>query len=109
MDEETTSKRKLKVTIKRWHSVAKWSWGCGEGEVCGICQVAFEGVAPGVKYPGDECPVVFGTCKHSYHLQCISTWLQGGRSTCPICRREWEFGAEGGGNNSDNGQITTAS
>jgi len=29
MDEETTSKRKLKVTIKRWHSVAKWSWGCG--------------------------------------------------------------------------------
>ena len=26
MDEETTSKRKLKVTIKRWHGVAKVSF-----------------------------------------------------------------------------------
>jgi hypothetical protein len=33
-----------------------------DDEVCGICQSAFEGVAPGVKYPGDECPVVFGKC-----------------------------------------------
>ena len=95
--EETAPKRKLKVKIKRWHGVAKWSWGCGEGEVCGICQSAFEGVAPGAKFPGDECPVVWGVCGHSFHLQCVSTWLQG-RNTCPICRREWEFGAERGSN-----------
>lgn len=25
-------KRKLTVTIKKWHGVAKWTWGCGEGE-----------------------------------------------------------------------------
>ena len=64
-------------------------------EVCGICQSAFEGVAPGVKYPGDECPVVWGKCGHSFHLQCVSTWLAS-RSTCPICRADWEFGAERG-------------
>ena len=27
-------------------------------DVCIICQSAFKGVAPGVKFPGDECPVV---------------------------------------------------
>ncbi len=32
VDAETAPKRKLKVTIKRWHGVAKWTWGCGEGE-----------------------------------------------------------------------------
>lgn len=86
---------KIKVTIKRFHGVAKWTWNAGDGdEVCGICQSAFEGVAPGVKYPGDECPVVWGKCGHSFHLQCVSTWLSSSRSTCPICRREWEFGAE---------------
>ena len=49
--DQGTLKPRLKVVIKRWHGVAKWTWGCGEGEVCGICQSAFEGVAPGVKYP----------------------------------------------------------
>ncbi len=32
VDTEIASKRKLKVTIKKWHGVAKWTWGCGEGE-----------------------------------------------------------------------------
>ena len=55
----STNKTKLKIRIKRWHGVAKWTWGVGdEDEVCIVCQSAFEGVAPGVKFPGDECPVV---------------------------------------------------
>jgi len=71
-----------------------------EDEVCGICQSAFEGVAPGVKFPGDECPVVWGKCGHSFHLQCVSTWLGtsagsgGGSGKCPLCRSDWEYGAE---------------
>mmetsp|Transcript_502 Transcript_502/g.856 ORF Transcript_502/g.856 Transcript_502/m.856 type:complete len:148 (-) Transcript_502:3713-4156(-) len=86
-------RRHVRVKIKRFHGVARWTWNAGDEEVCGICQEAFEGVAPGVKYPGDECPVVWGKCSHAYHLQCVSTWLST-RSTCPICRAEWEFGAE---------------
>mmetsp|Transcript_886 Transcript_886/g.1728 ORF Transcript_886/g.1728 Transcript_886/m.1728 type:complete len:155 (-) Transcript_886:68-532(-) len=97
---------KLKIKIKRYHGVAKWTWGVSgfnndddddEDEVCIVCQSAFEGCAPGVKYPGDESPVVFGKCKHAFHLQCVSTWLQSQNSnnpTCPTCRQEWEFGAE---------------
>jgi anaphase-promoting complex subunit 11 len=105
-----STKTKLKLTIKRWHGVAKWSWGVGSGsdadiydtsqqsdedDVCIVCQTAFEGVAPGVKYPGDECPVVWGKCGHAFHLQCVSTWLssQNSTQTCPTCRAEWEYGA----------------
>ena len=89
----STTKSRLRVRMKRFHGVAKWTWNAGsDDEVCGICQSAFEGVAPGVKYPGDECPVVFGKCGHAFHLQCVSTWLNSSRNTCPICRREWEFG-----------------
>ena len=63
------SETKLKIKIKRYHGVAKWTWGVSgfnndqdddEDEVCIVCQSAFEGCAPGVKYPGDESPVVFG-------------------------------------------------
>lgn len=95
---------KLKIKIKRYHGVAKWSWGVNgsnhdddddEDEVCIVCQSAFEGCAPNVKYPGDESPVVFGRCGHAFHLKCVSTWLQSqnsGTPTCPTCRQEWEFG-----------------
>lgn len=94
-----TTKTKLKIKIKRYHAVAKWTWGVGDEEdVCIVCQSAFEGVAPGVKFPGDECPVVWGKCGHAFHLQCVSSWLasqsNNTNNTCPICRQDWEFAAE---------------
>jgi hypothetical protein len=49
---------KLSVRILRFHAVAAWSWNAND-DVCGICQAAFEGVCPGVKYPGEDCPVVW--------------------------------------------------
>ena len=81
----SSSKTKLRVRIKQFHGVAKWTWNVGGGgnenntdnnnntdgnndndeeedDVCGICQSAFEGCPPGVKFPGDESPVVFGLC-----------------------------------------------
>jgi Anaphase-promoting complex subunit 11 RING-H2 finger len=51
-------KIRLKVRLKRFHAVASWSWNAND-DVCGICQAAFEGVCPGVKYPGEDCPVVW--------------------------------------------------
>jgi anaphase-promoting complex subunit 11 len=95
------TKVQLKVRIKRFHSVAHWTWGSNtHDDVCSICQNAFEGVCPGVKYPGEDCPVVWGKCLHAFHLQCINTWLTSSTATshtanaklsCPICRQEWEF------------------
>ena len=91
---------KLKVNIKRFHGVARWSWNVGgaaskaavgeeeDDDVCGICQNPFEGVAPGMKYPGDDCPLERGPCNHCFHLQCVDRWLRTKKS-CPICRAEW--------------------
>ena len=83
----------VKVRVKRFHAVAAWSWNAND-DVCGICQSPFEGVCPGVKYPGEDCPVVWGKCGHAFHLQCVSKWLgqTASKNSCPICRQEWEFG-----------------
>ncbi|KAG7349824.1 anaphase-promoting complex subunit 11 RING-H2 finger-domain containing protein [Nitzschia inconspicua] len=102
------SRPRLRVRIRRYHGVAKWTWNVGRGdeeeeEVCGICQSAFEGTPPGVKYPGDEAPVVFGVCGHAFHLQCVATWLNSSRQTCPICRADWEYGNSEQSNNRSGG------
>ena len=89
----------LKVTVKHWHAAASWTWNAGD-DVCGICRMPFDGCPPGSKFPGDDSPVVWGTCGHAYHLQCISKWLQSDTDQrCPICRAPWGFkiAGEGGG------------
>ena len=103
-------RRRLRVRIRRLHGVAHWSWNAND-DVCGICQFAFEGTAPGVKYPGEDCPVVWGKCAHAFHLQCVSKWLTqpSSKNSCPICRQEWEFGQNPVSNNSASGGGDTAS
>ncbi|RMZ57471.1 hypothetical protein APUTEX25_004305 [Auxenochlorella protothecoides] len=52
----------------------------------------FDGCPPEARFPGDDSPVVWGTCAHAFHLQCINRWLSSqSEQRCPICRRHWEF------------------
>jgi anaphase-promoting complex subunit 11 len=101
--EKAQPRTTLRVHIQRFHGVAQWSWNAND-DVCGICQSAFEGTAPGVTLPGDHSPVVWGRCLHAFHLQCVSKWLQSANSknSCPICRQEWEFGENPVSNTNNN-------
>ena len=83
----------VKVRINRWHGVAVWKWEIDE-DVCGICRMPFEACCPGVKYPGDDCPPLWGTCGHAFHMQCIVKWCesqQNMRQECPMCRQAWKI------------------
>eukprot|EP00622_Pseudochattonella_farcimen_P002183 FR737064.1.p2 GENE.FR737064.1~~FR737064.1.p2 ORF type:complete len:107 (+),score=3.87 FR737064.1:94-414(+) len=53
----------------------------------------FEACCPDCKVPGDDCPPVWGSCNHAFHMHCIVKWLQAQqtRQMCPMCRREWQF------------------
>jgi hypothetical protein len=51
----------MKVTIRKWNAVATWRWDIPEDDVCGICQVHFDGTCPSCKYPGDDCSL----CRYS--------------------------------------------
>ncbi|KAJ0975582.1 hypothetical protein J5N97_017547 [Dioscorea zingiberensis] len=63
----------MKVKILQWHAVASWTWDA-QDETCGICRMAFDGCCPDCKFPGDDCPLIWGACNHSFHLHCILKW-----------------------------------
>jgi len=62
-----------------------------EEDLCGICRVPFEGCCPGCKVPGDDCPIIWGQCRHVFHMHCIFKWLQttNSKGQCPMDRRPW--------------------
>lgn len=50
-----------------WQAVASWKWKINDTD-CGICRQPFDGFCSDCKYPGDECPPVWGECKHAFHM-----------------------------------------
>ena len=80
---------RLRVSVKKVRAIAVWTWGASE-DICAICQNHLDGCAPGIDFPGDDSGVVWGGCKHAFHLHCISDSLKTSE-LCPLCRRAWEW------------------
>lgn len=55
----------MKVKIKKWAAVATWRWDIPDDDVCGICQIHFDGSCPSCGFPGDECPLRMPSCPPS--------------------------------------------
>ncbi|KAM0177102.1 hypothetical protein ACHAPF_004458 [Botrytis cinerea] len=79
----------MKVKIRTWNAVATWRWDLDEDDVCGICQVHFDGTCPTCKYPGDDCSLLSGKCGHNFHMHCIVEWIKqdSSKGQCPMCRQ----------------------
>jgi anaphase-promoting complex subunit 11 len=101
----------MKVTINSFRAVATWKWDLPEesDDTCGICRVNFEGTCSKCKFPGDDCPIIVGECRHCFHMvrmiisyrggrktadgpllqHCISDWISSDASQgkCPMCRQ----------------------
>jgi len=92
---EVETSTRLRIKIKRLKIVGQWKWADGKEDNCGICRTSFETCCVDCKFPGDECPLVLGVCKHPFHFHCIVKWTnsQSGQQkpACPLCRQEWKF------------------
>lgn len=62
----------MKITINSFKAVATWKWDLPEesDDTCGICRVNFEGTCSKCKFPGDDCPIIVGECRHCFHMVC---------------------------------------
>ncbi|CAB3406897.1 unnamed protein product [Caenorhabditis bovis] len=87
------TKTRLNVTVKKLHVTAAWKWNEGGEDTCGICRMEFEAACTNCKFPGDDCPLVLGMCRHAFHRHCIDKWTSAPTNTpraqCPLCRQDW--------------------
>lgn len=60
----------MKVDILSYNAVASWTWDLPEDSdtTCGICGFDFEATCSKCKFPGEDCPIIMGACKHNFHL-----------------------------------------
>ena len=90
----------MKYKIKKYTALATWHWSIPDKDNrdCRICRQDFDAPCATQKcrFPGDDCPIIFGKCKHYFHLHCIHSWNKEQMSpTCPLCRAPWEIDAAG--------------
>jgi len=85
----------MKINIKKWHAVASWHWVTDDDALCGICRDTYDSCCNKCRYPGDDCPPVWGKCKHAFHMHCIIKWLEKSNDSaqprCPLCRAPWDI------------------
>ncbi|CAD6191381.1 unnamed protein product [Caenorhabditis auriculariae] len=89
------TKTRLKLTVNKLNVTAEWKWTEGGEDTCGICRMEFEAACTNCKFPGDDCPLVVGSCRHAFHMHCIVKWTEAAsnqpKPQCPLCRQEWKF------------------
>lgn len=84
---------RMSITVKKLHVCGEWKWLQGGEDTCGICRMEFESACNMCKFPGDDCPLVLGICRHAFHRHCIDKWIAAPtnqpRAQCPLCRQDW--------------------
>mmetsp|Transcript_10275 Transcript_10275/g.15026 ORF Transcript_10275/g.15026 Transcript_10275/m.15026 type:complete len:168 (-) Transcript_10275:40-543(-) len=103
---------KQRFQVKSWSGVASWKYkGSNTSDSCEICKeplcsycvechANIPNFDPFRKMNSEEkektkkyCTIVFGKCKHQFHLHCIDIWLSMASvhsAKCPVCGTNWE-------------------
>jgi uncharacterized CHY-type Zn-finger protein len=55
---------------------------------CTICKQNLNSNSIGYEEEGKTSEIVNGLCSHSFHAECIETWIKENKD-CPICRKPW--------------------
>jgi RING-box protein 2 len=92
MDKQSAGDEGRMFTLKKWNAVAMWVWDV-KSDTCPICKLLLMETCLNCQadLKKEECVVVWGECNHSFHLCCMTRWINTSNNQhCPVCHSMWE-------------------
>ena len=56
------------------------------------CTICYSNLNTNSIYNKDKCvdsKICIGSCGHSYHEECINSWINNRNNSCPLCAKSW--------------------
>lgn len=79
---------KSKFVINNVTMINTWCYNLKFNSECTICRCNLNSNSIYTEESGCDSVVVIGTCGHSYHYECINSWIKLNKN-CPICLSKW--------------------
>jgi anaphase-promoting complex subunit 11 len=82
--------------INKIRLLSTWCYNLQNNSDCTICRTNLNCNSIFAEEKGIDSYVVSGMCGHSFHIECIESWLKptntfSSNSHCPICSAKWIY------------------
>ena len=85
----------MKIRIKSFCPIISYQYNT-EDKCCTLCKNNLMDFPATTFYKNNNCnntKIAMGCCGHSFHIQCISKWLNT-HNACPTCGVIWKYKTE---------------
>ena len=79
-----------KFIVNNIKILSSWGYNVSSNTDCTICRENLNTNSLYYQDKGIDSHVVEGSCGHSFHYECINSWVQTNK-TCPICFIQWIY------------------
>jgi hypothetical protein len=80
--------KKSKFEISNIKILSAWCYDLKSNQDCTICRCNLNCSSIYANEKGIDSVIVSGVCSHTFHNECISSWIQI-NNVCPICFVKW--------------------
>lgn len=81
--------QKSKFTINNINIIGTYGYNLPNNTDCTICRCSLNDPSLYNQEKGIDSVVSIGVCGHSFHQECLYTWITARNNHCPLCSEKW--------------------
>jgi hypothetical protein len=81
--------QKSKFIINNINIIGTYGYNLPNNTDCTICRCSLNDSSLYNQEKGIDSSVSIGVCGHSFHHECLNTWITAINKHCPLCSENW--------------------